>query len=158
MAIVKTEDLVKIFNELSEQFEEMNCTLDVLSSVLNLDKFFEESGGCNDSNECKCKPKTEKKEELKSPKELTLGEFIVIEALSKKLIPDTLNKEEMLDAITNCIIHNPIIKLFDSCAVNLCNEEKVQSEFAKFADCYCNLMSIVLSALRQVDISKLRIK
>lgn len=125
-----------------------------------LDLIFD-SDDCNTeekTSDCKCKKKIFTEEVLKKPHELNLGEFIVIEALYKKLIPDTLNKEEMLDAITNCIIHNPIIKLFDSCAVNLCNEEKVQSEFAKFADCYCNLMSIVLSALRQVDISKLRIK
>lgn len=145
-----------------EEFLSTKKGQEAIKIIENFLDFVFDFDDCNTEGnipDCKCKKKEISTEEvLKKPHELNLGEFIVIEALSKKLIPDTLNKEEMLDAITNCIIHNPIIKLFDSCAVNLCNEEKVQSEFAKFADCYCNLMSIVLSALRQVDISKLRIK
>lgn len=154
MSEIKTEDLAKLFKDLTDVFEELDSKLE--SGITALEEFLLTNTECDSSKKGTCKPK-EKKEELKTTKELSLGEFIILEALNKKLIDDNIERDDIIPAVTEMIVKDPIIKLFDNCAANS-NFNVEDENYNPFAKDYCHIMTTVLASLRQVDISKLRVK
>lgn len=141
MGEIKSNDLAKLLSCIFSKFDsEIESCIHTLEQLINENKK-------DTHSECKCSPK--KKEELKQPHELTIGEFIILEMLNKKLIRTDIKQDDIISEVMKFIVSNPLIKLFDSCITQIDNE--------CFTVTYTDLMSIVLNSLRNVDISKLRV-
>ena len=80
---------------------------------------------------------------------MSFGEVLIIEALKQKLIPDTIAKDNMPCELINKFCNDPVVHLIDKCIEYRKNEN--------FANSYCNICSEFINALREVDMSKLRI-
>lgn len=137
-------DLIRVLKDFDNRLSDYT---DIIQEHLNDVVNDENIKGTPCKKECK-------EEVIKEPDELTLGEVLVIEALSRNFIPKDTPRDEIIPEIMKTIASNPLINLMDGVAMNV----SPNGERRNFAMLYCQLMSDLLGALNQVDISKLRVK